>query len=158
MMKKIIAFLVTLALSGCLSLATNEDLDEITKSLSSLEFAPEPTEEEAKQLFLKEAQNTYKDPDSIKIKVQPLEKCILAEKSRLHIPFADKFHIAAWCFVADINAKNSFGGYVGYEREVFAILPQNRIVTVTRYNAVDGSGSIFAGWFSYDRYLYFLKN
>jgi hypothetical protein len=101
------------SLSGC-GIAYNIKRNEMLKTATEADFGPRPPsnyQETEKQMIL----DTLKDPDSAKFKF--VEKI---ENTTIQKGFGSPTPILVWISEVWVNAKNSYGGYTGEQRYLFA--------------------------------------
>lgn len=96
-----VAFGAGLMTSGCASVDP--------QAAARADYGPPPANAEAQIRAYFE--QTLKDPDSMKLRVGELFKCAMQGNSD-HLT-------CGWVQVVECNAKNSYGGYVGFRRHYF---------------------------------------
>ncbi len=86
-------------LSGCVT----------ASALRSADYGPMPKQEDAKKQAITYLESILKDPDSARYQFVSLRKGWLKDGG-----ISGKLH-AGWMLDVQVNAKNSFGGYTGWE-------------------------------------------
>ena len=109
-MKKFLLLSVGLILlSGC-GIIYQNNVEKLLESATEESYGKKP--ENYKIIMENGIKMTLKDPDSVQFKnwVEPY-KCYFQSKESMTTP------VLGWCSSVYYNAKNSFGGYVGYKYE-----------------------------------------
>ena len=101
-------------LSGCVTTPTSPTASQI----AAADHGVKPSAEQVKTAIQKSIDSKYKDPDSALVKntTEP-EKGVLTLTSIAH---GSSFKYG-WLVTFEVNAKNSYGGYVGYKKESVVI-------------------------------------
>ena len=106
-MKKIFVFLFVSMLSSCVNTYQN-NLDKLFEDATEESYGKAP--KDGYQVYAERGiKATLKDPDSAKFKWGKLYHCDFHSRDSFTTP------ILGWCTEVSYNAKNSFGGYVGYK-------------------------------------------
>lgn len=112
-MKQIItAFVSIVLLVGCASAPSQSEID-------SIDYGPEPSREQIEK-SVKSLMGSYlKDPDSAKYEFSEVDP------QRYYVKntgiATDKKLYAGWRTIVRINAKNSYGGYTGFQYHQFLL-------------------------------------
>lgn len=106
-MKKLLLLTCVIMLSSCINTYQN-NLDKLFEDATEESYGKPPKDgyKQEAELGIKAA---LKDPDSAKFILGKLYHCDFHSKYSYTTP------ILGWCVEVSYNAKNSFGGYVGYK-------------------------------------------
>lgn len=112
-MKRVVLLLMAVVLSGC-GFAYNINRDKLLESATEADFGPPPpaNHEEIEKAFILES---LKDPESARFK--SIDKM---NKTAIQSGFASPTPILVWITGLSVNAKNSYGGYTGFQYYLFA--------------------------------------
>jgi hypothetical protein len=111
--RKVVLILMAGLLSGC-GFAYNINRDKLLQSATEADFGPPPPEnhEEIEKAFILE---NLKDPESARFR--SIDKI---NKTAIQSGFASPTPILVWITALSVNAKNSYGGYSGFQYYAFA--------------------------------------
>ena len=125
-MKNIIAiFLVSILLfGGCVSMPTQQQL-------KSLDYGP-PPQEGYEDAVKSNFEDLLFDPHSAEYRFGKPRKCWMKDSNDLY---------AGYLVPVSVNAKNRFGGYVGFEQYA-AMLSQGRVVKILDRYTTDRVGCV----------------
>lgn len=112
-MRLIVGIIVILFISGC---ATAPSAQDQLKAY----YGPQPTD--AEQIIRSHMDHVLKDPMSATYRLQGWPKTMWVKPGLLAGPF--KY---GWGICAGINARNSFGGYVG-EKMYFFLIQDDQVI------------------------------
>ncbi|MDP3294934.1 MAG: hypothetical protein Q8M37_09350 [Nevskia sp.] len=114
-MKGIVVAVAALMVSGCASLPTPEQL-------SVADYGSDMTPEECVSVVERTLANTLKDPGSAQFRHSPCIKGALNSVPVMGLPV-----VYGWLQQGQLNAKNSYGGYVGF-RSYMAMIRNGAVV------------------------------
>ena len=116
--KNLFIFILSMLLIACTAPVKQSDIDTAI-------YPAKPTQEESDAQIQAHFKSTLKDPDSVKVECQPVRKGWARQYRTSNAEFG-------WIVACMVNAKNSYGAYVGSKPYYF-------LFTVTEMKALQSS-------------------